>query len=91
MAVTVPGRSGVPVVGVPFDASAMAFQTMIQDTAGGEVGDISVQRSGPSPQLEYTWTIAYTSKLGPIPLLVADASGRTCVVSSTPLLQISHW
>lgn len=77
--VMVPGTEGVRVRDIPFDADAATFKAALEAVAVAEVGQVDVSRSGPTPQLEYTWTVSFVSMPGDIAQLQGSAANLTAV------------
>lgn len=75
--VQIAGTAGTLVAGIPFDATAAAFKEALEGAALAQVGEVDVTRTGPSPQLEYVWTISFVTMAGNVAQLQADVAGLT--------------
>ena len=75
--VQIAGTAGTLVAGIPFDASAAAFKEALEGAALAQIGEVDVTRTGPSPQLEYVWTISFVTMSGNVAQLQADVTGLT--------------
>ena len=69
------GGGSATVYGIPVNASASLFETMVEAIAGNVTGNISVTRTGPDLQQGYSWTVTFLSAMGGVPSFGAQVTG----------------